>query len=360
MSRVAVVGGGIIGLACAWRLAQDGHAVVVLDAAPEAREASWAAAGMLAPHNEASACDASWRLGCASLAGWPAFIAGLGIDAATVDYRERGCLVPVVDADDAEAVSSRAAMLSEAGVACTWLDRAALASRAPALAAERALLLPGAQVHPRLMTMVLRDHCARSGVELRYGEPVKQVGDGMVQTSRAAISVDTTVIASGAWTPALAAATAVPLAGEPVKGQMLRFAESPLTLDAFIHCRHAYCVKRADQGVVVGSTMVWSGFDKTEDTAAIAQLAAGARRLLPALADVPIAETWTGLRPRLAEGRPLVAQVRDGLVIATGHFRNGILLTPITAEGVRALVGGEVVPAELTAFDLAAHQAAAS
>ena len=124
----------------------------------------------------------------------------------------------------------------------------------------------------------------------------------------------------------------------------------------FVHSNHGYLVPRLGCGIVVGSTMVSDGFDRRDDPQAIARLAASAGVLVPALARAPIIETWTGLRPRLHGGLPVIDRVSPTLVLATGHFRNGILLTPITAEAVAAIVMQDELPKELADFTLAAFQ----
>lgn len=340
MMRVAVVGGGIIGLACAWRLAQRGCRVTLYDAATEAREASWAAAGMLAPHHEWNEATPLWRLGSASLTRWSSFAAQLG-GAEALDLHDTGGLLPALTAADERESETKRAFLRAQNLTCDFLDAAELARQEPALAPCRsALRLPAGHVDPRRTTAALRHACSALGVELRYGTAI---------TSLTGLA-DRVVLASGAWTPALANLAGIDLPGEPVKGQLLRFGIAQRLLRSFVHCHHAYLVPRADAGVVVGSTMVWSQFDKSEDDAAIKRLAENARTLLPALRDAPIVETWTGLRPRLASGLPLLARVRDDLVVATGHFRNGILLTPITADAVTELLLGESCGVDLRPF----------
>lgn len=351
--RVAVVGGGLIGLATAWELARAGVEVALFDAAPEAREASWAAAGMLAPHHEYDADGPLWRLGVASLERYPAFLAALGADAAAVDYRDAGGLLPALDAAGCEALAAKRAFLDRAGVACTVLAGAALRAREPGLAAgiREALEIPAGQIDPRRLTAMLRARCAALGVGLGYRRAIAGIdGDAVRLADGDRVRCDHVVLASGAWTPALAAACGVELPGEPVKGQLLRFQTPDGLLGRFVHHHLAYLVPRSGGGVVVGATMVDAGFDRADDPAAIAALAAGARRLLPALAEAPIVETWTGLRPRLQHGRPVIATVRAGLTIATGHYRNGILLTPVSAAAVAALVLGRVPPCDLAPF----------
>lgn len=354
MARITVVGGGIIGLACAWRLTQARHQVTVLEAAPTVREASWAAAGMLAPHHEydpaltvgsdAVQAEALWHLGCASMERWTTFAHDLG-GAERVDFRAAGGLIPLLP-EDAEAVVARAGRLSKAGVQVDTLAGDRLRAVAPGLAVEKALCLPAAQADPRRTTSELM---ARLGSAVHVGErAVTITGTTVVTDYGRTLEADLVVLASGAWSPDLAALTGLHLPGDPVKGQMLRFDLPEGALRSFVHCHQAYLVPRAGAGLIVGSTMRWSGFDKTESTEDIALLTENARRLLPDLPAEP-QEHWTGLRPRLARGLPLIDQVRPGLIVATGHFRNGILLTPLTAEVVVGLVEGRPAPVSVRA-----------
>ncbi len=350
--QVIVVGGGIIGLCGAWQLVRAGCRVTVLDGAPGAKEASWAAAGMLAPHHEAHQADGFWHLLCAGLDRWRALADDLGGTAA-IDLRFAGGVIPVApgDAEDAAMIERRAAWLVDAGIPVERLAGEALRRAVPGLSPSITcgVRLPAGQVNPRLVCERLAARLRSAGAELRYdtavdhllaGDSTRDGGHGVVLVDGTRLAADTVVLASGAWTPALARLAQLDLPGEPVKGQLLRFAGGEHLLRSFIHSRHAYLVPRRDLGVVVGATMVWTGFDKTEDPVAIARLATSARELLPALRDLPIAETWTGLRPRLLSGQPCIERIRPGLVVATGHFRNGILLAPATGERIRDLVLG--------------------
>lgn len=340
--RLTIVGGGLIGLACAWRLRSAGHQVTVLDAAPQARAASWAAGGMLAPHHEALNHPEHhdhdlWRLGCRSLARWRDLAAELG-GSTLIDHREGGGEVPL----RSPAVDAAAARLAAAGVAVRALTAAELADREPALAAVPGggWWLPGGQVDPRRCLERLAALCVAQGVAVRQAA-VHGLQPGRVALADGtSLESDQVVLASGAWTPALAALAGIDLRGEPVKGQMLRFAVPDGLLAHFVHAPGTYLIPRAGQGVVVGATMEQAGFDQRDDPAAIARLAAGAQALVPALAGAAIAERWTGLRPRLRHGRPVLARLAPGLVLATGHFRNGILLAPATADAVLGLVEG--------------------
>jgi glycine oxidase len=248
--------------------------------------------------------------------------------------------VPLQQGEDPAVLAAAAQRLRGLGVGIEDLSANQLAARAPALAVTAGgWWLPGGRVDPRRCLVALHAACLAAGVTLRYGVAATRIEPGaVIAADGAALAADEVVIASGAWSPALAALTGCALHGEPVKGQMVRFAVPDGLLPGFVHARQAYLIPRSGAGIVVGATMVSSGFDKTEDADAIARLAAGARRLVPALADLPIAESWTGLRPRLDGGLPLIARLRPGLVVATGHFRNGILLAPETAAQVTDLV----------------------
>ena len=356
----AIVGGGLIGLMAAHRLAKNGWRVTVVDAAPEAREASWAAGGMLAPHHEADAPTPLWRLGVRSLERWHEL---LREEPADFDAQPGHGLVPADD-DPAQiaALARRFSWLTTYGVPARWLGRRDIARLQPRLApsVHSALLLPSFAVDPRKALTAITAACLRLGVDLRYGTVVAGIAPQRIDLAPSAqhpvgkpvISADEIILASGAWTPVLAAAAKLDLPGEPVQGQMVRLGPPPsgpagpgaaplwpVAPDgpsgpgpSFIHGHGHYLVRRGDGTVVVGATMVRNSFDRRDDPAAIAHLVAGARRLVPALDAAVVRETWTGLRPRLRGGLPVIARVAPGLLIATGHFRNGILLAPITAD----------------------------
>lgn len=348
--RATVIGGGVIGLSVAWELARKQWHVTLLDAAPEAREASWAAAGMLAPHHESDADTPLWRLGVESLMRWPAFIRDLCGDPGALDYGDAGGLMPSVEDGDEARIAAKLAFCTKHGVAARWHDAASLRRIEPKIANARgALEIAGAHVDPRSLARHLAARCVELGATLRYGTAARAIDGGTVELeSGEHIVGDQVVLACGAWTPELARLSGIDLHGEPVKGQLLRI-NAPGLLRRFVHGHALYAVPRRD-GLVIGATMVRSGFDKSEDPVAIAELWRHAIELIPELADATITETWTGLRPRLRGGLPLISRIHERLIIATGHFRNGILLTPITAAAVASLARKRSPPCDLTAF----------
>jgi glycine oxidase len=355
MTTISVIGAGLIGLSCAWRLARDGHLVTLLDASAEPRESSWAAAGMLAPHHESDHASPLWRLCASGLARWPDFLAELGLQRQAADWRDAGGWIRVGDVESLDRLESALRWLRTTGTDVLRLSPAAYARACPGVApGVGALWLPGAQVDPRLVFEPLRAACRAAGVRDRCGSAVVRLEtDAVITADGVHHASDEVVLASGAWTPALAGLTGVRLAGAPVKGQMIRLA-GPCHLPGFVREDHYYLMSRQDGSVVIGATMVEAGFDRTQDDDAIRGLAAWAGTVVPALRSAVVTESWTGLRPRLAGGLPAIGRVRPGLLIATGHFRNGILLAPITGMIIADIVAGRDPGSAALAFDASA------
>lgn len=355
MATISVIGAGLIGLSCAWRLARDGHRVALFDLSPEPREASWAAAGMLAPHHEAEEPTPLWKLCAAGLERWPGFLADLGLQPKDVDWQAGGGWIRANSLEELDHLESTLRWLRSAGFDLLRLSPAAYARACPGVApGVGALWLPGAQVDPRLVLPPLRQACLTAGVIDRSGTPVTALDGTTARTADGREHpADEVLLACGAWTTALAGLLGVGLPGSPVKGQMIRLA-GPVHLPGFVREGHHYLMSRADGSVVVGATMVDSGFDRVGDPSAVLAMAAWAATAVPALSRSAVTETWTGLRPRLAGGLPAIGRVRPGLLVATGHFRNGVLLSPITGDIVADLVGGRPPIDTALAFDASA------
>jgi glycine oxidase len=344
-----VVGGGIIGLCCALELGRAGVRTTLLDGAPDARESSWAAAGMLAPHHEAESDTPLWRLCAAGIDAWPKLLASLALAPEEVDWRDAGGWIRSDSAAELDRIEASLRWLRIAGVEVLRLSPAAYARACPGVApGAGALWLPGAQIDPRRVLTPLADACAAAGVTVRYGAGVQAIGDNGVRLADGSwLTADEVVLASGAWTPALAALAGLDLPGAPVHGQMVRLATPGVQLPGYVREGHRYLLTRRGC-TVVGATMREIGFDRTSDPAAVEELGAWAGAVVPALRGAAIAEAWTGLRPRLATGLPVIGRVRPGLLVATGHFRNGILLAPLTGRLVADQVLGHPID---TAFD---------
>jgi glycine oxidase len=360
---VVVVGGGAIGLAIAWRAAQAGLSVTVVDDAP-GRGASWAAAGMLAPVTEAHyGEDRLLRLNLAGQRRWPSF--ALELAEATglqTGYRETGTLVVARDADDNAALGDLFAHQRALGLEVERLRgrecRALEAALSPRI--RGGILVRGDhQVDNRALVGALQTAAERAGVSLLRARAaaVLTAGDracGVRTDGGVTLPAGTVVLAAGHASARVAGLPpgALPPV-RPVKGQLLHLRAlpgAPLP-ERNVRGLDVYLVPRGDGRLVVGATVEERGEDLTVTAGAVLELLRAAEELLPAVAEYTLVETVAGLRPGSPDNAPLIgATVLAGLLVASGHYRNGILLTPITADGVAALLTGGEPPEELAFF----------
>jgi len=342
-STVAVVGGGVIGLSCAWRAAAAGFDVTVHDPDPGSG-ASHVAGGMLAPVTEAlPGEDDVLALGSASLQRWPAFAAELAADGADPRLRVEGTLTVAVDAADRAELDRLGERLARLGREVDVLRGRSLRRVEPSLgpAVRYALSVPGdLAVDNRALLRALLVACRGRGVRF---SPMR------CSTLPAA---DVVLIAAGAHSGALH--PALRGAVRPVKGEILRLrartgALPPptRTVRAVVGARHCYLVPRDGGRVVLGATQYEVGFDTDVTAAGVRQLIEDAERVLPAIAEYALEESSAGLRPGSPDNLPLIGWLEPGVLVATGHYRNGILLAPSTAEAVLALLRGAPMPAEV-------------
>ena len=354
---VAVVGAGVVGLAVAWRAAQRGLSVIVLERGAEpARETSSVAAGMLAPISEALATEvALMRLGLASVNAYPEFVEELH-DATGMDtgYLRCGTLLAARDGDEAEALERELALRERFGLAVHRLRPSEARLREAALAPTLRLALEIPDDHaidPRKLTVALADALTAAGGELRLGATVASVETAgeRVTGARLAdgerVAAEQVVVAAGPWSSSLdgiPAGASVPV--HPVKGQILRLHDpaGPGLLTRVVRFTGGYVVPRGDGRYVLGATMEERGFDTTVTAGAAFELLRDASELLPSVTELVIDELSAGLRPATPDNAPAIgAGAIPGLHWATGHFRHGILLTPITAQIVAAGLAGD-------------------
>jgi glycine oxidase len=333
---VIVVGGGVIGLASAWRLAQRGLSVAVLERGEPGGGATRAAAGMLAPVTESEFGDEpvlQSRLAAAE--AWPRFASELA-EASGLDcgYRRNGCLSIALDADDLGEVSRHHEFRLELGLAAEWLLASACRELESALSTSTAggsFTPDDGEVDPRRLTAALVGALEGAGV------PIVRANVGSLEEvfERA----PTVVAATGAWAEWLPEEARPPV--RPVKGQILRLRgrrDDPV-VERTIRTPEVYVVPRASGEVVVGATVEERGFDTTVTAGAVHELLRAAYRALPELAELEFVEASAGLRPGTPDNLPIVERTAvEGLVLATGHYRNGILLAPVAAERVAELV----------------------
>ena len=329
----AIVGGGIIGLATAWRATQRGLRVCVLERGSAGCGATFAAAGVLAPDPETPGFT---ELARRSSELWPSFADELrsetGIDPG---YTRCGSLVLSFDGTRGETA------LGE------WLDGEECRALEPGIAADcrGALLLPhDAQVDPRRVVAALAELL---GDTVRLNADVVELDEhGVELADGTRIEAEAVVLAAGAWS-SRRLAKRLPIS--PVKGQTLRL-RGPLPATRIIRSEHVYVVPRATGETVIGATVEDAGFDTSATEHATELLLAQARRAVPAVDALELVEAVASVRPATPDGGPLIG-AWQGLLIAGGHYRNGILLAPVTAEAIAALLAGDDPPPETAPFD---------
>ncbi|MFN2576691.1 MAG: glycine oxidase ThiO [Pyrinomonadaceae bacterium] len=359
-AEVVVVGGGVIGLCIARALATRGLGhVIVIEKKDFGKEASWAAGGILAPQVEAGEANDFFRLACASRDLYPAFAQALleesGID---VELDPTGTLyVGFTEEEEAE-FRSRYHWQRGEGLEIEWLNPRQARTLEPCLSEKVscALRFPNdVQVENRRLLEALRISNERFGVQLIDHCAVQdlQIVAGRVRgvsTSRGIIEASSVVIAAGAWSAMLDPSKTIEV--EPVRGQMLCFQTQPQIARHVIYSSRGYLIPRADGRLLAGSTTEKSGFDKTVTDEGVKGITSMAREIAPSITTLPLIDSWAGFRPRAADDLPVMGMSVEtqGLVYATGHYRNGILLAPITGEIVAATIESQRTPAALAAF----------
>ncbi|MFJ6213919.1 glycine oxidase ThiO [Streptomyces sp. NPDC092296] len=347
---VLIVGGGIIGLAVAWRTAQRGLAVTVLDPDP-GHGAAQVAAGMLAPVTELQYGEEPLlRLGMASNARYADFAAELEqASGLPTGYRACGTLAVALDADDRAELRELYDFHQRLGLDSGWLTGRECRRLEPMLAPSVRGGLHVAddhQVDGRRVGAALVAACRRAGVTLVASAAARlTVADGRAVGALAEdgteFTADQVVLAAGSRShllPGLPDGVLPPV--RPVKGQVLRLRVPPVyapflsrNLRAVVRGRHIYLVPRADGELVIGATVEELGHDTTVTAGGVYELLRDAHELLPGITELPLVETGAGLRPGSPDNAPLLGPTAlPGLVAATGHYRNGVLLTPVTGD----------------------------
>ena len=343
-----VVGGGVIGLSCAWRAAAAGMAVTVVDPAPGSG-ASWVAGGMLAPVTEAwPGEEALLELGTRSLARWPAFAADLTAAAGRdAGLRREGTVVAATGSGDRDELRELAGHLARLGRDVDVLTGRELRRLEPAVGPDvrGGLAVPGdLAVDNRALLAALFAVAERAGVRMHRFEARAVSEGGQVELADGtALRADEVLLAAGAYSGRLYP----PLAGviRPIKGEILRLAWRPGAMDpprrtvrGLVDGRGVYAVPLPGGRLVVGATQAETGFETAVTAGGLRDLLRDTERVLPGIAEYAVVETAAGLRPGSPDNVPLVGRLADGLLVATGHHRNGLLLTPLTADTVLALL----------------------
>ena len=356
-----IIGGGVIGCSIAWQAARRGLRVQLIERGEIGREAVYAAGGMLAPLAEADRDDHFLQLCRRSRALYPNFAANLaeatGID---VEYRTEGTLYLSLDQHDDEELESRYQWQQASGLNIERLTADQILAVEPSLnsAVRWGLHFPDDhQVNNRRLIRALHVAALAAGVEISTQTAVLKLliaesSSGAtisgVVTDRGHVEAGRVVLAAGCWSGQILATSPV----LPVRGQMISVEMPTPPLRHVIYSRRGYLVPRLDGSLIAGSTTELVGYDRRTTAGGIATVIANSAEIMPSFTTQPIVETWAGLRPRVDDQLPVLGADPsiNGLFHATGHYRNGILLAPLTGQLITDLITGNDPGVDLTDF----------
>jgi glycine oxidase len=364
---VAVAGGGLIGGSIALELARAGMRVGLFDRQEPGQEASWAGAGILSPAPESAAMISLVPLGKASMAIYPEFVRMVEeISGQNAGYRSKGTLQALFSQDAREELSTVIALHHGLGLKAEPLRAEDARELEPSLSEdlEVGVLRPDeASVDNRALTQAVLEAARRSGVQFFRGSGVESIwreGGRCVglHLKNEKIEAQWTVIAAGCFSASIEGVAAyAPV--RPAKGQMIALRADGLKIERVLWSENIYLVPRNDGRILAGATVEYTGFEKGLTAGGLEKVLAGAIELSPCLANARVEETWAGLRPDSPDHLPILGPADiDGLLIATGHFRGGILLTPITASLVTEWVTQQRVSVDWDRFSPMRFQSA--
>lgn len=352
---MVIIGGGVIGLAIARALGRRGlRDLIVIEKNQFGREASWAAGGILAPQVEADRADDFFRLARASRDLYRGFATALQDETAIdVELDTTGTLYLAFTEAQEKELRARYAWQQSEGLEVEWLDDADARRLEPNLSDEVrcALRFPNDfQIENRRLVEALVSANQKAGARMLAHTEVTSIAIEQqrvtgVETSRGFIGARVVVLAAGAWSSTVD--LPVRIAVRPIRGQMLCFKTESQFARHVIYSSRGYLIPRRNRRLLAGSTNEDVGFEKRVTDGGVSEIKSMAREIMPALIDLPLADSWAGFRPRTADGLPVLGPSRktSGLFYATGHYRNGILLAPITGELIgEAIAAGNSSP----------------
>ncbi|HEY0458992.1 MAG TPA: glycine oxidase ThiO [Pyrinomonadaceae bacterium] len=351
-SDVLIIGGGVIGLATARALFKKGIGrITILERGRAGQEASHAAAGMLAPNAETEKLDDFFRLCNESNKLYPEFAAELQDDTdIDIELDRQGTLYLALTEEDSTEIGRRYHWQRAAGLAVEHLTARETRGLEPFLSPDvrESLFFPDDwQVENRKLLLALQKFAARANIEIRENTEISQLVIENGQCVGATVGTETffagtVVLATGAWTSVLKAENLVMPPVKPVRGQMIAFQSAKRLFQKVIYSPRGYLVPRADGRILAGATVEDVGFDKSVTTDGVEFLRENAFEIAPGLSNLEITEKWAGLRPYAADGLPVLGSFPhvENLEIATAHYRNGILLAPLTARLLAEKIAG--------------------
>jgi glycine oxidase len=356
---VAIAGGGLIGGAIAFELARAGLQVALFDRQQPGEGSSWAAAGILSPAPENAGMISTVPLGRASLQLYPEFVAAVEESSGqNVGYRARGTLEALFSTDAQEKLSTIIALHHGLGLKAEAISAEDAGEMEPGLSPEleAAVFRPDeACVDNRALTKAVLIAAERTGVKIFTAANAQSIlkNGGRCQgflVDGEKVQSRWTIIAAGCCSAEIeGAARYAPV--RPAKGQMIALRAEGFSIERVLWSDDVYLVPRNDGRILAGATVEYVGFDKKVTVGAVHKIINAALQLAPALADAQIEETWAGLRPDAPDHLPIIGPTDlDGLVLATGHFRSGILLAPITAQLIREWITTQNVSVDWARF----------
>jgi glycine oxidase len=341
--HVAVAGGGLIGLSISWRLAQQGFRVSLFEKGSIGKEASWAGAGMLAPGGEFDSSSPLLKLAIESRRLYPDFVRELEqVSQSEIDYQECGALELAYGSAEWEALRDRSEAQAVLGIRTKALDLQQVRTFWPRVRLDG---LTGAMfysddaiVNPRDLVTALKVACRRAAVTISENSAISNIDLGREEidfTVRGlSHKADAVVVAAGAWSGLIQLRHSPPLpASFPVKGHLIGFDQPDQTCGTIVRRTHTYLLQRANGLLIAGASVEDAGWDARIDPEVAASLAEEASFLMPHLAETSPSQIWIGFRPGGAT-LSLGAWHSSRLYLAYGHYRNGILLAPVTADRI--------------------------
>lgn len=350
-NSIAIIGGGIVGMSIAWRLAQLGRRVTVFDQGVIGKEASWAGAGMLAPGGELIAASTIARLAIESRKVYPEFVRELNaLTGIEIDYQDCGALEFAFTEGEARELDRRAREQEVLGIPSKPVSVEKVATFWPRVRTEglvSARFYPeDGIVDPRDVMRALTEAARRSQVEVIEHCPVLEIQgadyDIRLTTARGVHAFDFAVLAAGAWSGAIAVSGLAPLpSSEPIKGHLIGYRQPEQTCNTIVRHGHTYLLQRANGLLIAGASEEHAGFDRGVKPEIAAQLAIQAGYLLPHLAEATPTEVWIGFRPG-SDALHVGRWQSSRLFLAYGHYRNGILLAPATARNLASEINASL------------------
>jgi glycine oxidase len=366
--KVLIVGGGIIGASCAWRLASEGAAVTVLERGRLGQEASWAAAGLIGPQGEAEEPGPFFELCLAGKESFDRSVERLtkesGIDP---EYDRQGMLYVAFSEHEREELASRARWQRAAGGKVEELSTQQALKIAPSLSTKAiyALHLPtNWRTDNRKLTQAYIGAASKAGAEFREGVRIDSLATkngratGVITHDGETIAGDVVINAAGPWASELRGLEADKIRFFPVRGQILCFETRPGTIEPSLFSARGILVPRRDGRLLAGSIFEDAGFNKTLTLGGMMHILRAATELVPSLSELPFREAWAGLRPAADDLLPVIGASPSvpNVFYACGHFRSGILLSSLTGEIVADLVKGRASKIDLSPFAPARFQ----